>query len=164
MDEQLVVDNMKLVYSIIHKRYPSFRYDEDLIQCGMVGLCKAAETWDKNKSKFSTYASSCIMNEIAREFRKRMKHDGVLSLDTQVPIKDGEQCSFLDVLVGEENIDYVNLEDFYSQLTPRRKEIFRLKQMGMSSKQISERLSCSVQAVDAHIRKMKALWRDVYGN
>ena len=67
-NKELIADNLRLVYHIVHEHYPTFKNDEDIVQCGMVGLCKAANTWDANKGVFSTYACKCIRNEINKEF------------------------------------------------------------------------------------------------
>ena len=66
-----VEENLNLVHHIIWDKFISntksrngrFEYD-DLFQVGSVGLVKAARTYDENGSKFSTYAASCIKNEI----------------------------------------------------------------------------------------------------
>lgn len=71
---KLIEDNMNLVYYLISRYYPTFIKDEDLIQCGMVGLCKAANSSNAIKYKFSTYASACILNEIKSEFIRRKKY------------------------------------------------------------------------------------------
>lgn len=71
-EEQLVKDNLGMV-GIILARY-DVGYDErdDFFQIGCIGLCKAAEGFDRSKNiKFSTYAAQCIQNEILMEFRNR---------------------------------------------------------------------------------------------
>lgn len=53
--EMLVVDNMRLVYHIAKKfKNTGYEYD-DLVQEGMVGLIKAAKTFDEGRGVlFST--------------------------------------------------------------------------------------------------------------
>lgn len=79
-DKQFIEDNVKLVYYLIQKYYPTYAYDEDIIQCGMIGLCKAAKAWQQ-KGKFSSYAKKCIFNEIKNELKYRQKHSAVISLE-----------------------------------------------------------------------------------
>ena len=40
--KKFIEENVNLVYVIVREYYPTFIFDEDVIQCGMVGLCKAA--------------------------------------------------------------------------------------------------------------------------
>ena len=79
--DNLIENNMNLVHFIIGKYYPTYRYDEDLVQCGMIGLIHAADRYDAIKGKFSTYASHCISNEIRRELKRRDKYRNEVSLD-----------------------------------------------------------------------------------
>ena len=88
---------MNLVYHIISRQYPTFIHDEDVIQSGMLGLCKAAESFDPKKGLFSTYAGRCIRNEINQEFIKRKPFSQTVSLDTKI----SEEGTLQDVLVGE---------------------------------------------------------------
>ncbi len=66
-----VEENLNLVHHVIWDKFISntksrngkFEYD-DLFQVGSIGLVKAARTYQENGAKFSTYAASCIKNEI----------------------------------------------------------------------------------------------------
>ena len=44
---EFIEQNINLVYVVIREYYPMFISDEDIIQCGMLGLCKAADKWKK---------------------------------------------------------------------------------------------------------------------
>ena len=80
-DKQISIEeNLGLVYFLVQKYYPAFANDEDIIQCGMVGLCEAYKRWNGN-SKFSYYAKEWILGEIKRELRDRSKHSVEVSLD-----------------------------------------------------------------------------------
>ena len=60
MDVDLLVDNEKLVYSIINKFRGYFDMD-DLYQVGMIGLIKASKNFNKSEGvKFSTYAYTYV--------------------------------------------------------------------------------------------------------
>jgi RNA polymerase sporulation-specific sigma factor len=164
MKQKLIEDNMKLVYFLIHKYYPKYGQDEDLIQCGMVGLCKAADTWDETKSEFSTYASRCILNEIGMEFKRRNKHNGILSLDYEVTGKDGVKVSFGELLSGDDDVDYVGYEGFYNKLSPTDQEIVEYRRLGFTTEAIAQIIGCSRQNVEKHLRKLRAVWRNVNGD
>lgn len=66
--EQKILDNMKLVHYIIHKHFPQYMTNQDVIQNGYVGLIKAVDSFDESTGNtFSTYAARCIFNEVAME-------------------------------------------------------------------------------------------------
>lgn len=69
-ENELVENNMGLVYSIV-KRYASVSVEtEDLIQIGAIGLIKAVKKFDTRFNvKFSTYAVPVIAGEIKRFLR-----------------------------------------------------------------------------------------------
>ena len=69
--DQVIRDNMALVYSIV-ARFGGRGYEmEDLGQIGAIGLIKAVGTYQPARSiKLVTYASRCIENEILMYLRK----------------------------------------------------------------------------------------------
>ena len=44
--EQLAADNMKLVYFVLKKYYPTFAGNEEIIGCGMYGLARACKYYN----------------------------------------------------------------------------------------------------------------------
>ena len=68
--EQVITENMALVYSIV-RRFAGRGYDpEDLGQIGAIGLIKAVDKFDLQYDvKFSTYAVPLITGEIKRFLR-----------------------------------------------------------------------------------------------
>lgn len=153
--QRLIEDNMNLVYSFVYKQYPTYIHDEDIIQCGMLGLCKAAEKWDESKSQFSTFAWGCIKNEILMEFRKRAKHQGVLSLDYEVDTKDGK-ARFAEIIPGDKDVDYADMGIDVDKLKPREKLVYELCKTGMRNVDIAKEIGISRQAVWTIIRKLRA--------
>lgn len=104
----LVEANMRLVPAIIRKYFYFSETDmDDAIQIGCIGLCKAAEKYNQDSGfKFSTFAASCIVNEIKKELRKKKtaKRDGItVSLDADNPECDGE--TYMDAIVGPFDIE-----------------------------------------------------------
>lgn len=157
-NERLVEENMSLVYFIVKRYYPTFTRDEDIIQVGLLALCNAANTWDESKTKFSTYAGHCIRNAINNELRNRKKYRNTLSLDYEVVGEDGEIGKFGDFYVGQTDVEYVDADTFYEQLTPKEKEIVRLRKAGLSVDNIAEELGYSKSSVWSSLRKIKSLW------
>ena len=151
--QQLIEDNLKLVHHVIHKYYPANVGDEDIVQCGMLGLCNAADKWDESKSKFSTFACSCIKNEIRHEFRRRSKHQGILSLDYEVFGDDGEKGKFGDFIIADTDVEYVDID--YRRLSKREQQICELCKQGMSYADIGRKLGISRGAVWKASRKIR---------
>ena len=67
--DQLVDENMALVWSLV-RRFIGRGYElEDLFQIGCIGLIKSIDKFDLNYNvKFSTYAVPMIVGEIRRFF------------------------------------------------------------------------------------------------
>lgn len=164
MNQKLVEENINLVYSVVNKYYPTFRQDEDIIQCGMLGLCQAADTWDESRGKFSTFAYTCIIYEIIREFHRRKKHKGVLSLELEKHDGDDAPVTLGDLLVGDEDVDYVDFDAFYDTLTPTQQKIVKYRLAGLNFNEISSKLGISKQASWNYKRKLKHAWRKVHGD
>lgn len=79
--EQVVVDNMALVWSIV-RRFTGRGYDpDDLFQIGSIGLMKAIDRFDMTYDvKFSTYAVPMIIGEIKRFIRD----DGIVKVSRNI--------------------------------------------------------------------------------
>ena len=75
--DQLVMDNVGLIWSIV-RRFSGRGYEmEDLFQIGSIGLLKAVDKFDMSYDvKFSTYAVPMIIGEIIRYLRD----DGILKV------------------------------------------------------------------------------------
>lgn len=64
--EDIIVDNSKLIYSIISK-YQSYYDKEDLYQIGVIGMIKAYKNYKKDSNtKFTTYAYTYILGEVLK--------------------------------------------------------------------------------------------------
>ncbi len=79
--EELIVNNMALVWSIV-RRFSGRGYDsEDLFQIGCIGLMKAVDKFDLSFDvKFSTYAVPMILGEIKRFLRD----DGLVKVSRSI--------------------------------------------------------------------------------
>lgn len=157
--EELITENINLVYSIVSKEYPTYIHDDDIIQSGMLGLCKAAQYWDEKKSKFSTYAWRCIRNEINNEFISRKPHSNNISLETKV----GEDLTLGEVLMGDDNVPYLDQDTFLQQLTEDERNVFSLYRVGVPTEEIAESCEMSLQKTRKMIRLVKLKWRKHYG-
>ena len=135
---RLIEHNLRLVVHIIKKYYATASDQDDLISIGTIGLIKAVSTFDRQKgTRFATYASRCIENEILMHFRGRKKsaQDVFISdpLDTD---KDGNALTLVDIMADDVNIlDDIDLrlkaERLYkhlsTELDDREREILILR-------------------------------------
>ena len=103
--------NMPLVYYVYNKKYKQGfqRYEDDLIQSGMLELWRACRTYDKSKNvRFGSYAVRCICNEMNYFLRKELKHylntTGYGVLDNE-----GKKVNILDITADEK-------QDFQEEL------------------------------------------------
>jgi len=75
--EQLVKENMGLVYTVVHRFTGRGCDREDLIQIGSIGLLKAIDNFDSSFDvRFSTYAVPMIAGEI----RRFLRDDGMIKV------------------------------------------------------------------------------------
>ncbi len=139
---KLIEHNLRLVAHIIKKYYYNSKEQEDLISIGTIGLIKAVSTFSYEKgSKFATYASKCIENEILMYFRSKKKEaqDVYISdpIDTD---KEGHSLTLMDIVADDSDIIYdvdlkMNSDKLYKAmdkvLTKREKEII-VKRYGLN--------------------------------
>lgn len=165
MKNKLIEDNMNLVYFLVKRYYPTYIGNEDVIQEGMVGLCNAAMTYDESKSKFSSYASYCILNQIRHYFNKNNKHNNHFSLDYEVRLDDGSQCSMGDMLIGEMDVDFGDIvfTEFYQRLSDKDKELVDLCRH-YTQAEIARMWGVSRQSVNQKVRKIYRRWERLYGS
>lgn len=162
--QHLVTDNMNLVYYLIDKYYPTFVGNEEVMQEGMLGLCKAADTYDESKSVFSTYACTCILNQIKMWFRNNKKHNQNLSLDYTISSDEGEVVSFMDTLVGSEDVDYIDYQNLFGDLSDTEKTICELLKRGYNQIEIGEKIGKSRTGVNKVKRRVESKVRNKHGD
>lgn len=93
--------NLRLVISIASK-YPNYaEHFDDLVSVGNIGLLKAVETFKTDKKvKFSTYAGTCINNEILMYIRNLSKKNlNNISIEEEIGHdKDGNTLKIEELL------------------------------------------------------------------
>lgn len=118
---KLVLDNEKLVYYVIKKL--GINKDKDnFYDIGMIGLCKAARSFDsKSGAKFSSYAVSCIRNELYMYGKKKSNKQwfNVLSLnvDTTGCGVDAIELIPDDIDVENSVIEKETYEELYNAIS-----------------------------------------------
>lgn len=110
---KLIEHNLRLVAHIVKKYYSVSKEQDDLISIGTVGLIKAVGTFDYNKgTRFATYASRCIENEILMHFRTLKKSAGDVYINEPIDTdKDGNQLTLIDIIADDSSIiDTIDLK------------------------------------------------------
>ena len=158
--QQLIEDNMNLVYFIVSHEYPTYLYDEDIVQSGMLGLCLAAENFDEEKGEFSNYAGKRIRGEIKKEFVRRKRHSKNVSLASTV----NDEYTLGELIAGKDDTSCLDDEIFYSQLTKEELNILTMNNIGFSTDEIAEMSGYSVQKVQKMLRVIRIKWRNFYGD
>ncbi len=117
---KLIEHNLRLVAYIVSKHFSDSREQEDLISIGTIGLIKAAETFDINKDiSFSTYASTCIQNQIKMYFRKNKHRYAEVYMNEPVETdKNGNEITIADIFSDDVCVDdevdlRINMEKLY---------------------------------------------------
>ncbi len=103
---ELIEHNLRLVAHIIKKYYASSNDQDDLISIGSIGLVKAVNTFNYEKgTRFATYASRCIENEILMYFRNLKKTAGDVYINDPIDTdKDGNALTLLDIFAEDDSI------------------------------------------------------------
>ena len=135
---RLVEHNLRLVAHIVKKYYHTSADPDDLVSIGTIGLIKAINTFNNEKSiKLSSYASRCIENEILMYFRGTKKNALDVSMNEEIDSDaDGNSLTLSDMMAVEDTIvddldtklKTEKLDSFIKQaLTPREALIIRLR-------------------------------------
>jgi RNA polymerase sporulation-specific sigma factor len=170
--EKLITDNMRLVYYHFGKlRYNEFKvsHGDDFIGQGMLGLVKAAKTFDADRgAKFATYATRCINNEFYMYLRHLRKKDGpMVSMDAEIDTgSDGTPITLSDILCDdsmERTIDNFCRRDevarFSGTLQERDQKILELKLQGKTQREIADAIGCSQSYVSRLVIGIKEKFR-----
>ena len=151
---KLIEHNLRLVAYIVNKHYSESKDAEDLISIGTIGLIRAAETFDPTKDiSFSTYASTCIQNQIKMHFRKNKHRSAEVSLNEPIDTdKNGNEITMADIFSDDVCVDdevdlKIDTKKLYrfvnSSLDEREKEIivrrYGLTVNGKASRPMTQR-------------------------
>ena len=156
--DQLIEHNLRLVAHIIKKYYSTVRDQDDMISIGKIGLIKAVATFDYTKgTRFATYASRCIENEILMHFRATKKTAQDISISDPIDTdKEGNPLTLMDVIAEDDTIlddlDLkINSEKLYryirEALDDREREIiewrYGLVGDGLTQREVAKKLNIS---------------------
>jgi RNA polymerase sporulation-specific sigma factor len=130
----IIMHNMRLV-GLIAKRYYTSDVDaETLHECGYFALLKAASTYNAGKNtRFATYATKCIANEMLMQIRVKTKQQRETSTDEPIEEdKDGNKQTLEDKLSS--NCDIV--EEIDIDIKSRQLKIFMEEELSTREREI----------------------------
>lgn len=160
--ERLIIKNEALVYHVL-KQMHLYSQLEDYYDVGMIGLCKAAKTFDNSKgSKFSTYACICIRNTILMDIRDQKRQCDYYSISLQTPVGGEKDEILLEDTISdyELELDILNKEEKMALIESIRKLNDEDRQMidlyfwkEMTQQEISRYLKMSQANVSRRIQR-----------
>lgn len=178
--DKLISHNLRLVAHIIKKYYAISSDVDDLISIGTVGLIKAVGTFDYTKgTRFATYGSRCVENEILMHFRAVKKTSSEVffgeAIDTD---KDGNTLSLSDILADNtdiaEQVDIkINSERLYKYidelLDEREKQIISMRYglggtVALTQREVAKKLGISRSYVSRIEKRAIEKLRQPYGD
>ena len=155
--EELYFENEALVYHVLNKKFPMSRFDDDFQQIARLGLWKACLSYDETKGKFSTYAVPCIANQIKMELRKMGRKPIEVSLEALVKDTDenSETLTISGMLIGEQDVGFVDTIWVDKELTDRQKRILSLLYDGMVQADIAREIGISQTMISREVSKIR---------
>lgn len=160
--DELITDNMKLVYYVIHRNFPMFAKNEDVFQEGCIGLIKAADNYEEGKGEFRNYAYTSILNAIRTYLRANKQDTEVLSLDYTMNIDDDESVALIDIISDDSFdkwFDKVERDIFLQSLSKREQRIVQLLKEGKNQTEIGEEFGVTRQMISRYVTKIQSKWR-----
>lgn len=157
-----------LVRSVVRKYFLIGGEQEDLIQEGMIGLCKAITSFNKDfGGRFENYAILCIDSQIKTLIKKENNKKN-FSLNNSVSIElfrseDGEELNLVTsgivnspetTFLSMEKCNYIK-EQIVNNLTIGQKKVFRLYLMGKTYGEIAEIIGSNNKHVDNVLSKIR---------
>ena len=154
--QDIVANNHNLIYFMCNKYNLDIEEYYDVLA---IGLCKAAKSFDCNKSKFATYACTCMLNEV--KMTKRKHKIETISLNNQI-INDDSQIELLNLLEdSKSNFNYDLLEnldglsDWYFKISERNKKILNMYKEGINQEEIAKKFNVSQSHISRVIKKLR---------
>lgn len=170
-----ILGNLRLVVHLA-KKYQNCGLDlDDLIQEGVIGLCKANEKYDEAKGKFSSYAALWIkaqimiaLNEKSRlvripSHRANVKEDQTYSTEFDLRTHGGVEMASIEKQEEMDNTMSL-IKKGLSFLNNRQAQIIKMK-FGidckeMKTSEISKEIGISVQAINGNIHNALRIMKE----
>ena len=176
--DRTIRENERLIYYILRNKLnrDDLVYDEDIVQCGRIGIYKAWKSYDSTKVAWSTYMTRCLTNEIFMEFRRRRNvknkfYDNCDRLNRIIDDGKGGACELQDLLAFEDSSfddaisdDEAKWNEIYNSLSLREQNIIHWLDLNCTQSDIGEMLGVSQSYVCRLIKQLKSKiqkkWKD----
>lgn len=176
---KLIEKNMRLVAHIVKKYASPERDIEDLLSVGTIGLIKAVNTFNMDKSiRLATYAAKCIDNELLMLLRSDKRRSREMSIYEPIgKDKEGNEINLMEIIGSSEDSVVENYElrqdvkrlyeAVESSLTKREREVIILRyglygNEEITQREIAEKMNISrsyVSRIEKRaLEKMKAVF------
>ena len=164
--DKLILDNQRLVYYLyeqLSKTDIVKNNKDDIVSEGMLGLIKAADTFDETKGyQFCTYAGLCIRNAMLMYIRKLNKHwNKEISLYASVgEDSDGNLICYADIIRSDsedffDSYNKVLVKERIDKLPERDKEIIQAFLSGYKQKEIAAMIGVQQSSISRRIKRIK---------
>ena len=164
--EELYLANEKLVHYVLNKYFFHKQFDEDYKQIARIGLWKACLKYNPDISSFSSFACQCIMNEIKMDIRKtssscRNGQDYIfMSIDQPIKSLDASDATVSDLVVGESNEGFLDLDGYWKCLTQKEKSVIVGLIDGKNQTQIAKDIGVSRAYVSRLVGQIRKKWAE----
>lgn len=132
---------------------------EDLFQEGLLGLYRAACTFQEEKASFRTYASACISNQMVSALRSHSsKKNQVLneSLPLEEALTQQEQVWDPEAMMEVKDHFQRLWEGMQHTLSGLEQKVLFLYLSGNSRKEIAKKAGISVKSCDNALRRVRS--------
>lgn len=176
--DKTIEENERLIYYILRNKLnrDDRVHDEDIVQCGRIGIYKAWKSYDSTKAAWSTYMTRCVTNEIFMEFRRRRNpknkfYEDCERLNRIIDDGKGGTCELQDLLIVDDNSFESVISDheqrwneIYNSLSLRERSIIYWLDMEYTQKEIGEMIGTSQSYASRLIKQLKnkiqEKWKD----
>ncbi|MEN3015646.1 MAG: sigma-70 family RNA polymerase sigma factor [bacterium] len=160
---------------------------EDIIQEAYIGFLKAIEDFDKNKGSFFNFVNICVQRQITTAIKSSNRNKSKvlrnpISLESSIFDEDsGEkslydyimpskiiQGSYQEISIEDAIIDFIEKnqikETLLSRLTPKEKEILKLRSQGLTYQEIANKMNISSKSVDNALQRIRKKIKNLIDN
>lgn len=164
---RLAEENHNLIYGFLNQNKLD---DDEFYDLASIGLCKAAMKYNTDrKEKFSTFAYTCMRNEVKNYFinfegaKKRIPKELVSSYN--IELDDGKEI--LDVFIKnddfiEDSLICLDFNSFKKTLTDKECAIIEYLENDFKTSEIAKEFNCSHQYICQLKMNIKRKWERFY--
>lgn len=161
--EALIRRHFRIVNACARSYFLIGAEESDLIQEGMIGLLSAIRSFHpEEETPFAAYAALCVRRQMISAVRaananRNAALNGALPLDVFTTGPSGSVEDPEKTYLGKERFD-----ELKECLSPLERKVFAPYLEGLSSREIAQKLDCTVKSVDNAIQRIRAKAKGLY--